>query len=281
MQYKKIEEIFSSRQTFLTFCQNYCSNMHIKEFEKFVEIVRRLRKDCPWDREQTHTSIRHNLLEETYETIEAIEHNDLQELRKELGDLLLHVVLHSVIAEETNEFSLQEVIAKESEKLIHRHPHVFGEVEVLDAKEVKQNWERLKMQEGRNSILDGIPKELPALQRSYRLQDKAGKVGFEWNNKEDAWKKFEEELGEFHEAVDKGKYDEIEDEFGDLLFTLVNYARYINVQPENSLRGTCEKFITRFQFIERELKKRGKDIYQSSLEEMDALWNEAKKHQSK
>jgi len=251
--------------------------MHDKEFERFVEIVRRLRKDCPWDREQTHSSIRHSLLEEAYETIEAIEHNDLQELRKELGDLLLHVVLHSVIAEETSEFSLQEVIANESEKLIHRHPHVFGAVEVKDAKEVKQNWERLKMQEGRNSLLEGIPKELPALQRSYRLQDKAGKVGFEWYNKEDAWKKFEEELGEFHEAVSNGNQNEIDDEFGDVLFTLVNYARYINVQPENALRATCEKFINRFQFIEKELKKQGKDVHQSSLEEMDALWNEAKK----
>ncbi len=246
------------------------------EFQDFVEIVKRLRKECPWDREQTHHSIRHSLLEETYETIEAIENNDWEELRKELGDILLHVVLHSVIAEETNEFSLLDVIQKESEKLIHRHPHIFGNVVVKDSKEVKQNWERLKMQEGRTSILEGIPKELPSLQRAFRLQDKAAKVGFEWHTKEDAWKKFDEELNEFQEAVEQNDALSMEDEFGDLLFTLVNYARYINIQPENSLRSTCEKFISRFQFIEQRLKEKGSDVQHSSLEEMDSLWNEAK-----
>ena len=255
--------------------------MNYKEFDDFVEIVRRLRKECPWDREQTHASIRHSLLEEAYETIEAIEHNDVTELRKELGDLLLHVVLHSVIAEETKEFSLEEVIKKEEEKLIQRHPHIFGDVVVTDSKEVKQNWERLKMKEGRESILEGVPKELPSLQRAFRLQDKAAKVGFEWYTKEDAWKKFDEELAEFQSAVASGNQNDMEEEFGDLLFTLVNYSRYINVQPENALRATNEKFISRFQFIERELKKMGKDVHQSSLEEMDALWNEAKKLRKK
>jgi len=245
-------------------------------FNRFVDIVRLLRKECPWDKEQTHASIRHMLLEEAYETIEAIEHNDWSELRKELGDILLHVVMHSVIAEETKEFSLEEVIEKESEKLIHRHPHVFGDVEVKDSREVKQNWERLKMQEGRNSLLDGIPKELPSLSRAYRLQEKAAKVGFEWRTKEDAWKKFEEELGEFHQAVAEGDQKHIEEEYGDVLFTIVNYGRYLNIHPELSLRAINEKFRTRFQFIEEELKKAGKDIHGSSLEEMDALWNKAK-----
>ncbi|MEK7264191.1 MAG: nucleoside triphosphate pyrophosphohydrolase [Bacteroidota bacterium] len=247
-----------------------------QDFLDFVKIVQQLRKECPWDREQTHQSIRHALLEEAYETIEAIEHHNNQELKKELGDLMLHIVLHSVIAEETNEFTLSEVLNFVKEKLIRRHPHVFGDVQVSGVAEIKQNWERFKLDEGRTSILEGVPKELPSLQRGFRLQEKAAKVGFEWSNKEDAWKKFEEELQEFQNAVREGNHKEMEEEFGDLLFTLINYARYINVQPENALRYTNEKFIRRFQFIEEELKKIGKDVHQSNLEEMDALWDKAK-----
>jgi XTP/dITP diphosphohydrolase len=247
-----------------------------QDFLNFVKIVQQLRKECPWDREQTHQSIRHALLEETYETIEAIEHHNLSELKKELGDLMLHIVLHSVIAEETNEFTLSDVINFVKDKLIRRHPHVFGNVQINDVAEIKQNWERFKLEEGRTSVLEGVPKELPSLQRGFRLQEKAAKVGFEWSNKEDAWKKFEEELHEFQQAVKEGNHKEMEEEFGDLLFTLVNYSRYINVQPENALRYTNEKFIRRFQFIEEELKKMGKDVHQSNLEEMDALWDRAK-----
>ena len=247
------------------------------EFTEFVEITKRLRKECPWDKEQTHASIRHSLIEEAYEVVEAIDNNNLEELKKELGDLLLHVVFHANIAEEQNEFTLKDVIETNAKKLIFRHPHIFGDTKVESAHEVKQNWEKLKMKEGRVSLMDGVPKELPALLRAHRLQDKASKVGFDWEKKEDAWKKVDEEMGELHQAIEQGKEHKVEAEFGDLLFALVNYSRFINVNPENALRRTVEKFITRFQYIEKRLKEMGKDIHSSSLEEMDTLWNEAKK----
>ena len=247
------------------------------EFTKFVEITKRLRRECPWDKEQTHQSIRHSLIEETYEVVEAIDNNNLNELKKELGDLLLHVVFHANIAEEQSEFTLKEVIDGITEKLIFRHPHIFGDAKVKDAKHVKQNWEKLKMKEGRQSLMDGVPKELPALLRAHRLTDKASKVGFDWEKKEDAWKKVDEEMGELHRAIESGKQNDVEAEFGDLLFALVNYSRFIEVNPENALRQTVEKFITRFQHIEKRLKEMGKDIHSSSLEEMDKLWEEAKR----
>ncbi|RCK74021.1 MAG: Nucleoside triphosphate pyrophosphohydrolase MazG [Ignavibacteriae bacterium] len=249
----------------------------MKEFDKFVEIVRRLRKECPWDREQTHISVRHSLIEETYEVIEAIDNNDLSALKQELGDLLLHVVFHTSIAEQFNEFTLEDVIKEITEKLIRRHPHVFGNIKLNDSKQVISNWEKSKLGEGRNSVLEGVPKELPALLRAHRLQDKASKVGFDWEKKEDAWRKVEEEIRELHSAIESGDQEKVESEYGDLLFALVNYSRFINVNPENSLRQTIEKFIKRFQYIEQQLKKRGKDIHNTSLEEMDLLWEEAKK----
>ncbi len=251
--------------------------MSNSSFDRFVAITKRLRKECPWDREQTHQSIRHSLIEEAYEVVEAIDNSDLGELRKELGDLLLHVVFHSNIAEEEKEFTLDEVINSITDKLIFRHPHIFGDTKVEGAHEVKQNWERLKMQEGRTSVMEGVPKELPALLRAHRLQEKASKVGFDWEKKEDAWKKVNEETHELHKAIDAGNPGEIESEFGDLLFALVNYARFIDVNPENALRRTVDKFITRFQYIERRLKEMGKDVHSSSLEEMDELWEEAKR----
>lgn len=245
-------------------------------FDHFVEITRRLRLECPWDREQTHASIRHSLIEETYEVVESIDSGNMDELRKELGDLLLHVVFHANIAEEQKEFTLDEVINGITEKLIRRHPHVFGDTQVSGTEEIKQNWEKLKLKEGRTSVIDGVPKELPALLRAHRLQDKASKVGFDWEKKEDAWKKVDEEMGELHHAIEQGNEPEVEAEFGDLLFALVNYSRFINVNPENALRRTVEKFITRFQYIEKRLKEMGKDIHSSSLTEMDALWEESK-----
>lgn len=248
-----------------------------KEFERFVEIVHRLRRECPWDREQTHESIRHSLLEETYEVIEAIDTHDVEELRKELGDLLLHVVFHTTIAEQDKEFTLVDVIRTVSEKLVRRHPHVFGDVKAETAQEVKKNWERLKMEEGRMSAIDGVPKELPALLRAHRLQDKASKVGFDWEKKEDAWRKVEEEVGELHRALEHGEAGQTEEEFGDLLFALVNYSRFIGVNPEIALRQTAEKFTKRFRYIEEKLRERGKDIHASTLPEMDALWEESKK----
>lgn len=245
-------------------------------FSRFVEITRRLRKECPWDREQTHASIRHSLIEEAYEVVETIDDKEYGELKKELGDLLLHVVFHSNIAEEQSEFTLDEVILGITEKLIRRHPHIFGDTKVSGAAEVKQNWEKLKMSEGRESLMDGVPKQLPALQRAHRLTEKASKVGFDWPKKEDAWNKVEEEVKELHAVIAEGNQDRIEEEFGDLLFSLVNYSRFIEVNPEIALRRTVDKFIFRFRYIEQRLKESGKDIHSSSLEEMDRLWDEAK-----
>jgi len=247
-----------------------------KEFTKFVEITKRLRRECPWDKEQTHASIRHSLIEETYEVVEALDANNMNELKRELGDILLHVVFHTNIAEENNEFTLKEVIELISGKLIFRHPHIFGNAKVTGTEHIKQNWEKLKMQEGRESLMDGVPKELPALLRAHRLTEKASRVGFDWEKKEDAWKKVDEEMKELHHAIETGDQSEVEEEFGDLLFALVNYSRFIKVNPENALRHTVDKFISRFQHIERRLKETGKDIHSSSLEEMDKLWNEAK-----
>jgi nucleoside triphosphate diphosphatase len=250
-------------------------------FLKFVEITKRLRAECPWDREQSHESIRMSLIEEAYEVVEAIDGKAYDELRKELGDLLLHVVFHANIAEERHEFTLEEVINGITEKLVFRHPHVFGDVKVENAHEVKQNWEKLKLQEGRLSLMDGVPKELPALLRAHRLQEKASKAGFDWEKGEEVWKKVEEELDELRREVGHetgtANRERVEMEFGDLFFALVNYARFLHVNPEIALRGTVEKFITRFQYIERRLKEMGKDVHSSTLAEMDALWGEAKK----
>lgn len=248
-----------------------------EQFNKFVTIVRRLRRDCPWDREQTHQSIRHSLIEEAYEVVEALDENNLDELKKELGDLFLHVVMHATMAEQGGEFTLKEVIEGISEKLIRRHPHVFGTKQVHTSHEVKQNWERLKMAEGRNSVLEGVPKHLPALQRAMRVQERAAKVGFDWEKIEDVWGKVEEEAEELRTALRSKSMRKREEEFGDFLFALVNYARFVDVNPENALRATIEKFTRRFRYIESELKKEGRDIHDSTLEEMDVHWNRAKK----
>ncbi len=248
-----------------------------KLFFEYLTVVRRLRKDCPWDREQTHQSIRHSLIEEAYEVVEAIDHNDLGELKKELGDLLLHVALHAIMAEEKRVFDIEDVLKGSMEKLIRRHPHVFGETKVESAGQVKANWEKIKMSEGRNSLMDGVPKELPSLLRAHRLQEKASKVGFDWKEKSHVWEKVREEIDELHRSENKGTPDETEEEFGDLLFALVNYSRFLNVNPENALRKSTEKFIRRFQAIEQELGRRGKRVEESTLEEMDELWDAGKK----
>lgn len=248
-----------------------------KPFTDFVKIVRRLRAECPWDREQTHRSIRSSLIEETYEVIEAIDENNLKELKNELGDLLLHVVMHATMAEQEKEFTLEQIIDAISEKLIRRHPHVFGTKRSISTHEVRQNWERLKMAEGRQSMLDGIPKHLPALQRALRVQERAAKVGFDWAHERDVWRKVREEGEELRAAIKDKRTRKKEEEFGDYLFALVNYARFIGVEPEGALRGTVEKFTRRFQYIERELRQRKKDIHSSTLAEMDELWNEAKR----
>ncbi len=262
------------------------------KFEEFVGIVRRLRKECPWDREQTNDSIKANTIEEAYEVVEAIDHKNFEELKKELGDLLLHVVFHSTIAEEGNHFKLENVIDSIREKLIRRHPHVFGNVKVNGSEEVKRNWEEIKLKEGRKSVVDGVPSNLPALQRAHRLQEKASKVGFDWEKKEDVWKKVIEEIEEMHE-VEKLKsqcakggsnlknendiLEQLESEMGDVFFALVNYARFLEVNPENALRRTNEKFVKRFKYIEDKISESGKKMSESSLKEMDIFWEESKK----
>lgn len=267
----------------------------VKEFDEFVTIVKRLRNECPWDKEQTHRSIRHLLLEETYETLEAIDLEDYQELKKELGDLLLHVAFNAVIAEGDGNFDLKDVIVSINEKLISRHPHVFGDTEVSGTKDVLRNWEHIKLKEGlkagqkagKKSVLDGVPKELPSLNRAYRIQEKSSKVGFDWDNSLDSYKKVEEELEEFKTLAESMKDEhgkitdedkrELEKELGDILFAIVNYARFFEINPENALRTTIEKYIKRFRYIESELTKRGKMITESNLSEMDEIWNESKK----
>ena len=252
-----------------------------KQFIKFVEIVKQLRKKCPWDKEQTLDSIRASSIEEVYELVDAIEKRNYDELKLELADLLLHVVLYSIIAEEQNLFSLTEVLNGGMEKLIRRHPHVFGNEKLTDSETVKTNWEKLKLKEGRKSIVDGVPNQLPALQRAYRLQEKAAKVGFDWNKREDIWAKVVEELNELKETFHEDNIDKTEDELGDFLFALVNYSRFHKIDPETALRRTNEKFIRRFQYIEQRLKENNKSILDSNLAEMDFYWNEIKKIEKK
>ena len=249
----------------------------VKEFDEFVDLVKRLRKDCPWDRIQTHLSLRRCLLEETYEVLESIDKGEMNELKKELGDLLLQVVFHANIAEENNDFTLSEIISTETKKLIDRHPHVFGDVKVKDSDEVKINWERLKKNEGRNSVIDGIPEELPALLKAYRIQEKASKVGFDWKDDKPVLDKIQEEINELMENVNSGKPEkDIEDEFGDVLFSIVNYSRFLKINPEDALRKTINKFKKRFQNIEDYAKDNGKALEKMTLEEMDEIWNKSK-----
>lgn len=250
----------------------------LKEFEEFVNIVKRLRKDCPWDKIQTHLSLRRCLLEETYETLEAIDENNMNELKKELGDLLLQVVFHANIAEEEKTFSLKEVIELETKKLIDRHPHVFGDVKVSGHEEVKKNWERLKKNEGRKSVIDGIPDQLPALLKAYRIQEKASKVGFDWKEEDPVFEKILEEINELRDNIkNETPHNEIESEFGDVLFSLVNFARFHKINPEDALRKTVKKFKERFHKIEEHARENNTELEKMSLEEMDVIWNKVKK----
>ncbi len=246
------------------------------KFNDFVAIVKRLRKECPWDKEQTNDSIKAATIEETYELVEAIDKKDFEEMKNELGDLFFHVIFHAVIAEEENKFNLDEVIGSIKEKLIRRHPHVFGEVNVNDSEDVKRNWEAIKLTEGRDSVLDGVPEKLPSLHRAYRLQEKAAKVGFDWDNKEDVWKKVIEEIEEMHKSEKEESIQELESEIGDVFFAMTNYARFLGINPENALRKTNEKFINRFKYVEKRVKEKGKKINESNLAEMDIYWNESK-----
>src|SRR3972149_618503 len=247
------------------------------KFNEFVRIVKKLRVECPWDREQTNDSIKAATIEEAYEVVEAIDKKDYTDLKNELGDLLLHVVFHTVIAEESNHFKIDDVIDSIREKLIRRHPHVFGNKQVSGADEVKKNWEEIKLSEGRESILDGVPELLPGLQRAHRLQEKVAKVGLDWEKKEDVWKKVIEEIEEMHRSEKEETHEELESEVGDVFFAMVNYARFLNVNPENALRKTNLKFIRRFKYVEKKVKETGKKINESNLTEMDKFWEETKK----
>ncbi len=252
-----------------------------EDFARFVRIVRRLRKDCPWDRKQSHRSLRDGLIEEVYEAVEMLDRGDMAGLRGELGDLLLHVGLQATIAEQKGEFTLGQVLRDINSKLIRRHPHVFGTRRVRGAMDVKRNWDELKWQEGRRSVLEGVPKHLPALRRAQKVQERAARVGFDWKQRADVWNKVREELEELRRELGPGRSKRRQEEFGDLLFALVNYARFVGVNPEEALRGTIEKFTRRFERIERELALRGKRPHQSTLEEMDEIWNAVKHRRRK
>lgn len=251
----------------------------LERFADFVAIVKQLRRDCPWDREQSHESIKHLLIEEAYETVEAITDGNQEELKKELGDLLLHVVFHSVMGQETEDFDLGDVIQSETDKLVRRHPHVFGDVKVGSVDDVLKNWESIKIRQGENkSAMGGVPRELPALLRAFRIQEKAAGVGFDFENASDAWSKVEEELAEFI-AAQKAEtpLDVQQGELGDLLFAIINYARLSGLNPENALGETNAKFIRRFQHIESRLLDSGNSIVDASLTQMQRYWDEAKR----
>jgi MazG family protein len=248
-----------------------------RAFMRLTTIMDDLREKCPWDKKQTEQTLRPLTIEETYELADAITNNDWTGIREELGDLLLHLVFYAKIANEQQRFTLEEVINGICDKLISRHPHVYGNVEVKDEEEVKKNWEKLKIKEGKKSVLGGVPVSLPALVKAIRIQEKAKQVGFEWENREDVWKKVEEEKNELLVAIQSESADAIEDEYGDLLFSLVNYARFLKVDPEGALERTNQKFIRRFQNMEHMAATAGKSLNDMTLAEMDELWNQSKK----
>ncbi len=248
----------------------------LQAFNRLLDIMDDLRSQCPWDKKQTIQSLRNLTIEETYELADAITQSDWKGIKEELGDILLHMIFYSKIGEEQEQFSIADVLHAQSEKLIHRHPHIYGDVKVQDEEEVKRNWEQLKLKEGKKSVLQGVPNGLPALIKAYRIQEKAAQVKFEWEVTEQVWDKVHEELNEFKEAVDGGDPDKTADEMGDLFFALINLSRFIKVDPENALEKTNQKFIRRFKYIEEQTAAMQKDLRSMTLQEMDALWNEAK-----
>lgn len=247
-------------------------------FERLLTVMDDLRAQCPWDKKQTFETLRHLTIEEVYELADAIMEGDKQEVKKELGDILLHMVFYAKIASETDDFDIADVLNGVCEKLIHRHPHIYCDVKVQDAAEVSQNWEKLKLKEGNKSVLGGVPTSLPALIKSMRIQEKARAVGFDWEKDEQVFEKVEEELNEFKAEVTNGDAQKAEEEFGDLLFALVNYARFKNINPEEALERTNKKFIRRFQFLEEKLKENNLSFDGLSLQEMDVFWNQAKQN---
>ncbi|MFN8275130.1 MAG: nucleoside triphosphate pyrophosphohydrolase [Flavobacteriaceae bacterium] len=249
----------------------------LQAFDRLLNIMDDLRAQCPWDKKQTLESLRHLTIEETYELGDAILNNDLNEIKKELGDLLLHIVFYAKIGSETQDFDIADVCNEICEKLIHRHPHIYGDVQVKDEEEVKQNWEKLKLKEGKKSVLEGVPQGLPALVKASRIQDKAKGVGFDWEEPHQVWDKVQEELSELQAEVSERNHQRIEAEFGDVLFSMINYARFLNVNPEDALERTNKKFIKRFQYLESKATEIGKPLSEMTLAEMDVFWNEAKK----
>jgi len=246
-------------------------------FERLLTIMDELREKCPWDKKQTIESIRTLTIEETYELSDSILEKDMDKIKKELGDILLHIIFYARIASETNTFDIADVIDSLCEKLIHRHPHIYGDVKVENEEQVKENWEKLKLKEGNTSVLGGVPVSLPALVKAWRIQEKAKAVGFDWEKPEQVWEKVQEEINELKVEVESNASKEkIESEFGDVLFSLINYARFIDVNPEDALERTNKKFIKRFQYLESESNKMGKPLKDMTLAEMDVYWNKAK-----
>lgn len=249
----------------------------LQAFNRLLTIMDELREQCPWDKKQTMESLRHLTIEETYELGDAILDNDLEEIKKELGDVLLHIVFYSKIGSETNHFDIADVCNSICDKLIDRHPHIYSDVVVENEEDVKRNWEKLKLKEGKSSVLEGVPKSLPALVKANRIQDKVAGVGFDWEEPNQVWEKVEEELNEFKHEVEKGSKDGMESEFGDVLFSMVNYARFLNINPENALERTNKKFSKRFQYLESKAKSLNKELKDMTLLEMNVFWEEAKK----
>jgi XTP/dITP diphosphohydrolase len=249
----------------------------LNAFNRLLDIMDDLRVKCPWDKKQTLESLRHLTIEETYELGDAILNNDLNEVKKELGDLLLHIVFYAKIGSESNTFDMADVANDICDKLIHRHPHIYGDVVVADEEEVKQNWEKLKLKEGKKSVLEGVPKGLPALVKASRIQDKVKGVGFDWEEPHQVWDKIQEELNELQAEVKIGNFDKMESEFGDVLFSIINYARFLNINPEDALERTNKKFIKRFQYLESKAGELGKPLADMTLAEMDVFWEEAKR----
>ena len=249
---------------------------HLSALERLLNIMDELREKCPWDKKQTLQSLRHLTIEETYELGDAILDNDLEEVKKELGDLLLHIVFYARIGSETNDFDIADVANTICDKLINRHPHIYGNVKVNNAEDVNQNWEKTKLSEGKKSVLEGVPKSLPALVKASRIQEKVSGVGFDWETPQQVWEKLKEELFEFQEEIRAQDTDKIEAEFGDLLFSMINYARFLNINPENALERTNKKFIHRFNYLEHKAKVNGKELKDMSLDEMEMFWKEAK-----
>lgn len=246
--------------------------------DRLLTIMDELREQCPWDRKQTFESLRHLTIEETYELGDAILDRDLEEIKNELGDLLLHIVFYAKLGSEEKAFDIGDVASAIAEKLIHRHPHIYGDVKVANEEDVKRNWEALKLKEGKKSVLEGVPRGLPALVKAQRIQDKVAGVGFDWEKPEQVWEKVEEELKEFQTEVKKGSQKDMEAEFGDVLFSMINYARFLKINPDTALERTNQKFTKRFTYLETKAKEIGKSLQDMSLAEMDTYWEEAKKH---